>query len=280
MANDVFANGREISCKAADGKSIAAFPDVCLSPPTPPAGPVPLPYPNTAYASDTAGGSKRVRISGKEVMLRDSSYFKKSTGDEAATKTLPRGFVTHALQGKAYFNSWSMDVKIEGQNAVRHLDLTTHNHMSKPGQTPPWPYADAAAVPEAPATEEQCKCCGEAAHSEAQRQGQEISESEFYSTPDGQAWLELVRRGPSGAPGKCSHLAPPKAKPVDPCSRYFRNTPAENRAARQRFGEAGANPLSNPNSLPHVHGRGRLAHKVPLCAGGCPSGERNFGARR
>jgi hypothetical protein len=142
MANDVFANGREISCKAADGKSIAAFPDVCLSPPTPPAGPVPLPYPNTAYASDTAGGSKRVRISGKEVMLRDSSYFKKSTGDEAATQGLPKGFVTHALQGKAYFNSWSMDVKIEGQNAVRHLDLTTHNHMSKPGQTPPWAHID------------------------------------------------------------------------------------------------------------------------------------------
>jgi hypothetical protein len=39
-----------------------------------------------------------------------------------------------------------MDVKIEGQNAVRHLDLTTNNHASTPGDTPPWPYADAMMV--------------------------------------------------------------------------------------------------------------------------------------
>src|SRR5439155_10681140 len=86
MSNEVYANGREVSCKAADGKSICAFPDVCLTPPTPPAGPIPIPYPNTGMASDTDGGSKTVQISGQEVMLKDSSDFKKSTGDEAATK--------------------------------------------------------------------------------------------------------------------------------------------------------------------------------------------------
>jgi hypothetical protein len=145
MSNDVFANGREISCKAADGKSISAFPDVCLSPPSPPAGPVPLPYPNTGLASDTSGGSKNVKISGKEVMLRDSSSFKKSTGDEAATKSLGMGVVTHQIRGKVYFTSWSMNVKIEEENAVRHLDIMTHNHASKPGNSPPWPYKDATA---------------------------------------------------------------------------------------------------------------------------------------
>src|SRR5689334_15110124 len=91
MSNQVYANGREFSCKAADGKSVAAFPDVCLSPPSPPAGPVPIPYPNTAYASDTSNGSKTVLISDKEVMIKDSSYFKTSTGDEAATKSLGMG---------------------------------------------------------------------------------------------------------------------------------------------------------------------------------------------
>lgn len=146
MANQVYANGREVSCKAADGKSICAFPDVCLSPPSPPAGPVPIPYPNTGLASDMTEGSKTVKISGKEVMLKDKSYFKKSTGDEAATKSLGMGVVTHQIQGKVYFTSWSMDVKFEGENVVRHLDLTTHNHASKPGQTPPWPYADQAMV--------------------------------------------------------------------------------------------------------------------------------------
>ena len=39
MGNDVFANGREVSCKKADGKSICAFPDVCFTPPENPATP-------------------------------------------------------------------------------------------------------------------------------------------------------------------------------------------------------------------------------------------------
>jgi hypothetical protein len=140
MSNEVYANGMEIACKAADGKTVAALPDVCLSPPSPPAGPVPIPYPNTAYASDTTAGSKTVYMCGKEVMLKDKSYFKQSTGDEAATKSLGMGVVTHQIQGKVNFSSWSMDVKIEDENAVRHLDLTMHNEMSLPANTPPWPY--------------------------------------------------------------------------------------------------------------------------------------------
>ncbi len=42
MANEVYANNMEISCKAASGKSIAAFPDVCFTPPQAP--PTPLGY--------------------------------------------------------------------------------------------------------------------------------------------------------------------------------------------------------------------------------------------
>src|SRR5262249_54951209 len=57
-------------------------------------------------------------------------YYKKCTGDEAATKTLGQGVINHALGGKTYFVSWSMDVLVEGQNVVRHLDMTTSNHAS------------------------------------------------------------------------------------------------------------------------------------------------------
>jgi len=143
MANDVFANGREVSCKAASGKTICAFPDVCFTPPQTPATPpgVPIPYPNTAMASDTTSGSKKVKVSGKEVMLKNKSYFKKSMGDEAGCAPL-KGVITHKNRGKVYFNMWSMDVKFEGENVVRHLDLTTHNHASQVGQTPPLPYQD------------------------------------------------------------------------------------------------------------------------------------------
>lgn len=145
MANDVFANGREVSCKKADGKSICAFPDVCMTPPENPVTPpgVPVPYPNTGMAKDMTSGSKKVKVSGKEVMLKNKSYFKKSIGDEAGSAA-KKGVVTSVNRGKVYFISWSMDVKFEGENIVRHLDMTTHNHASPITNTPPWLYKDSA----------------------------------------------------------------------------------------------------------------------------------------
>jgi Domain of unknown function (DUF4150) len=132
MSQNVFANGREISAKKDDNRSICAMPDVCLSPPSPPAGPVPIPYPNTAMASDTSEGSKTVKIGGQEVGLKNKSNYKTSKGDEAATRTLGMGVVTHTIQGKMKHAAWSMDVKVEGQNVIRHMDLTTHNHINNP----------------------------------------------------------------------------------------------------------------------------------------------------
>ncbi|MCC8392302.1 DUF4150 domain-containing protein [Paraburkholderia sp. MMS20-SJTR3] len=147
MANQVYANNMEISCKAAAGKSICAFPDVCMTPPQTPATPpgVPIPYPNTGMASDTSDGSSTVQISGQEVMLKNKSYFKRSTGDEAGCAP-KKGVVTSKNMGKVYFTAWSMDVKLENENVVRMMDLTTHNHGSVPGNTTPWPYIDEMAA--------------------------------------------------------------------------------------------------------------------------------------
>jgi hypothetical protein len=146
MANQVYANNMEVSCKQAAGKSICAFPDVCFTPPQTPATPpgVPIPYPNTGMASDCTSGSSTVKISGQEVMLKNKSYFKKSTGDEAGCAP-KKGVVTSKNMGKVYFTAWSMDVKVEGENVVRNLDVTTHNHGSVPGNSPTWPYLDEAA---------------------------------------------------------------------------------------------------------------------------------------
>ncbi len=147
MANKVFANGREIVCKSAAGKSMAAFPDVCFTPPQTPATPpgVPLPYPNTSMASDTTEGTKEVKISGKEVLLKGKSNLKKSVGDEAGSAP-KKGVVTSTNKGKSFFVSGSMDVKMEGDNVARHLDMVTHNHGSLPANTPPWLYNDSMAV--------------------------------------------------------------------------------------------------------------------------------------
>jgi len=48
--------------------------------------------------------------------------------------------VTSKNTGKSYFNSWSNDVKFEGEPVVRMSDLTTNNHASPAGNSPPWPH--------------------------------------------------------------------------------------------------------------------------------------------
>lgn len=136
MSANVFANGREVSAKKSSDQSIAAMPDVCLSPPSPPAGPIPIPYPNFSKASDTSDGTKTVKIAGDEAGMKNQSNYKTSKGDEAATRTLGMGVVTHTIQGKTQFAAWSFDVMFEGANAVRFMDLTTHNHASDPANPP------------------------------------------------------------------------------------------------------------------------------------------------
>lgn len=199
MASTVFANNRELSCKAAAGKTMCAFPDVCFTPPQTPATPpgVPIPYPNTGMASDTTDGSKKVKIGGKEVGLKDKSCFKKSTGDEAGSAP-KKGVITSKNTGKVYFKSWSMDVKIEGENAVRHLDVTTNNHASDPGDTPPWPYVDSMAASKDP-------CAGEKVAEQAacsKHGGDRDKECADPECQTAQA-CKLVPYGGAGSPNCC-----------------------------------------------------------------------------
>lgn len=163
MGKDVFANNNAISCKAGDGKVIAAFPDVCNSPPSPPAGPIPVPYPDSSFSKDLKDGSSSVKIGGKPVALKNQSYFKTSPlGDEAATRTFGGSLITHTITGKTYFGAWSMDVLFEGMNVCRHLDITTSNHASYPGGTPPFSELETMAL--ARISEGKCPCCNGPAH--------------------------------------------------------------------------------------------------------------------
>jgi hypothetical protein len=158
MGCDVYANGDEIACKAGAGKVIAAFPDVCLSPPSPPAGPVPVPYPDTSFSKDMQSGTKTVMIKDQEVMMKDSSFYATSPlGDEAATKSLGAGVVTHVITGKTYFVAWSMDVQFEGANVDRNLDLTTSNHASPGGNSAPQNNISAHA--QQLLNQGKCPCC-------------------------------------------------------------------------------------------------------------------------
>ncbi|WDH32964.1 DUF4150 domain-containing protein [Pseudomonas chlororaphis] len=186
MGCKVYANGDEIACKAGDGKVIAAFPDVCLTPPAPPAGPIPVPYPDTSFSKDMKKGSKTVKIKRKEVMLKDLSYYKTSPlGDETATKSQGAGVITHVITGKTYFVSWSMDVLFEGQNVDRHTDITTSNHASPMANaSTPTINIAFAAPPDTTPFQGECKCCGE--FHAGQQGGVEVSEDVWYGLNEGQ----------------------------------------------------------------------------------------------
>ena len=148
MANEIYANSMELACKAGSGKTICAMPDVCFTPPENPVTPpgVPVPYPNTGSASDTTEGSKTVKISGEEIMLKNNSYFKTSTGDEAGCAA-KKGVISSKNTGKVYFIKWSMDVKFEGENVDRHLDMTTNNHGSPiANEAVPWVFMDGSVI--------------------------------------------------------------------------------------------------------------------------------------
>ena len=129
MSCTVFANKNGLFHKGSDGKG-SAFPDVCLSPPPAPTGPVPIPYPNKAAAGDLSDGSTTVLVQGEPTALKDQSYTSKTSGDSGGTQG--GGVVTHKTEGKAYFKFWSLDVMIEGQNADSHSDPMGQNCGSDP----------------------------------------------------------------------------------------------------------------------------------------------------
>lgn len=166
MAAKVYANGMEVSGKASNHKVLASMPDVCLSPPAPPAGPVPVPYPNFAQASDTTGGSRQVKAGGKEINLKGKSSYKKSKGDEAATRNFGAGMISHTLSGAVKHKAGSFNVKVEGRNVVRTLDLTTGNHMN-PGDGCMAPDTGGAAPPAV--TTQECQALHNQNKSERER---------------------------------------------------------------------------------------------------------------
>lgn len=131
MPATVNVNFRTVVHKSSNGIA-TAFPDVCKTPT--PGGPVPIPYPNIAQSTDTAQGSKQVKMDGNPIMLKDSN-FSTSTGDEPGSLG---GVVSNINKGKAEFILYSFDVKVEGKNVPRLADLMLQNKMSSPN-TPPFP---------------------------------------------------------------------------------------------------------------------------------------------
>lgn len=130
-----------------------AFPDVCKTP-APPAGPIPIPYPNIAKSSDAAKTAKKVKTDGKAVCVKDSN-FSTSTGDEAGSVG---GVVSSKTKGKAEFVNFSFDVKVEGKNVPRAMDLMLHNDKN----TPPVPVLQGPVIAIPGSETVECLICGDA----------------------------------------------------------------------------------------------------------------------
>lgn len=305
MSNDVYANGNAIACKAGDDKVIAAMPDVCLSPPSPPAGPIPVPYPNTSFSKDMQNGSKTVQINGKEVMLKDQSFYKTSPlGDEAATNSFGGSVITHVITGKTYFSAWSMDVKFEDANVDRHLDLTTSNHASYPGSTGPMAAQEAKALTRL--GYEACPCCGsqnctaalpsdhpglaDASGAPVPRENHSFREWYRLDEPGNIRAGELATVSCEG--GRCpnSGRAPDDRKSNPPCDVYRVTSPGpagEGRTNVNGISQARKRELRALNDVPLGADDVPLAsqqdrdaavqidHRTPRTAGGCPTSENN-----
>ena len=292
MTKRVFAGMWEIAAENGMNKSIARFPDVCMSPPSPPVGPVPIPYPNTSFSSHLKAGSTTVLIGGTGAALAQESYYEESLlGNEAATRTFGANVVTHQITGKTYFQSWCMDVKIEGKNVCRHLDITTSNHASSGTTTAPLNTVETQAVGGGGEQRSMlCECCGNLAHSAAQMRGESITEDEFYNpsktglrkvTVKGGGHelrnLDLTKkqraqalRGLNDAQG-VRELCPDQMPPKDgPCSKYYRITPPEKTAIDEQYENFARS--DSPFRPASWNGALMIAHRVPRAAGGCPTG--------
>ena len=136
--------------KSSNGVTIA-FPDVCLTPS--PVGPIPIPYPNIAMASDTAKGTKKVKCDGESTCVKDSN-FSMSTGDEAGSAG---GVASGKIKGKAEFVLYSFDVKFEGKNVPRAFDIMLHNDKN----TPPFPVLQGPVIATPGTDKPVCLICDE-----------------------------------------------------------------------------------------------------------------------
>jgi uncharacterized Zn-binding protein involved in type VI secretion len=85
-------------------------------------------------SSDTAQGSRDVKIDGNPIMLQGSN-FAMSTGDEAGSAG---GVASSVTKGKAEFVNFSFDVMIEGKPVPRLGDMMLQNKGGSPN-TPPMP---------------------------------------------------------------------------------------------------------------------------------------------
>ena len=234
-------------------------------------------------------------------MLKDQSYYKTSPlGDEAATKTLGQGVITHVITGKTYFIAWSMDVKFEGENVDRHTDLTTSNHASNPANASA-PFTNLSSQSLTRARYNKCPCCGSEDCPAAFQDGdQALTPEQYFGVTQNGNDARSVRYREMIDQKRNNCTCDGKVFPEPPCN-VFRRIPA-NRAhvSEAKWREQGhpeayadayraSHPGRGPGSInkfmkdnpserkPPVNGTfNQTNHLTPISAGGCPTSPNNL----
>jgi hypothetical protein len=103
------------------GGTCFGMPDVCKTPS--PAGPVPVPYPNTGQLNQATKTAKKVYFVGK-LVVTIKSEIPQTQGDEAGTAG---GVVSGKNMDKVTFKKGSGKVMIEGNPCVTLTGLTGQN---------------------------------------------------------------------------------------------------------------------------------------------------------
>ncbi len=102
------------------GGTAAGGPDVCKTPPAPP---VPAPYPNMGQVASSDKTVSKVVIQNKETVV-ESSKIPSSKGDEAGTL---KGMVSQTNRDSIQFKKYSSKVYAKGKKIVFHTAATAHN---------------------------------------------------------------------------------------------------------------------------------------------------------
>lgn len=110
------------SCKA--GGTCFGFPDVCKTPS--PAGPVPIPYPNTGMVMQATKTANKIKIMNQPAVTLKSEI-PRSMGDEPGTAG---GVVSGVNMNKVTYKKCSSKVKCQGQPCAHLTSMTGHNGMN------------------------------------------------------------------------------------------------------------------------------------------------------
>ena len=107
--------------KTSGGMSLV-FPDVCKTG-APPAGPIPVPYPNLGKSSDTVQGTTTITADGSMIMNQGAKYMVSSM-DEPGTAM---GVISNTVMNECEYLMYSFNVMLEGKNVCRMGDPLWQN---------------------------------------------------------------------------------------------------------------------------------------------------------